>query len=120
MSTADIEASRNAESSASHDPGSQLALMTPRLPGAIVHATETPNRTWEIDMEPLSIFDLEDAVDDVSTDTLLIHDWQVEQLRRLGVPRSLAEAFAGRVDWHEIAVLVERGCAPELALEIVR
>jgi hypothetical protein len=71
-------------------------------------------------MEPLSIFDLEDAVDDVSTDTLLIHDWQVEQLRRLGVPRSLAEAFADRVDWHEIAGLVERGCAPELALEIVR
>jgi hypothetical protein len=71
-------------------------------------------------MEPLSIFDLEDAVDDIGNDALLLHDWQVEQLRRLGMPRSLAEAFAGRVDWHEIAGLVERGCPPELALEIVR
>ena len=71
-------------------------------------------------MEPITIFDLEDALDDVSSDALLIHDWQVEQLRRLGVPRVLAEIFAGRVDWHEIADLVERGCAPELALEIVR
>jgi hypothetical protein len=71
-------------------------------------------------MEPITIFDLEDALDDVSHDALLIHDWQVEQLRRLGVPRVLAEIFAGRVDWHEIAGLVKRGCAPELALEIVR
>jgi hypothetical protein len=26
----------------------------------------------------------------------------------------------GGIDWHEIAGLVERGCSPELALEIVR
>jgi hypothetical protein len=71
-------------------------------------------------MEPITIFDLEDALDDVSHDALLIHDWQVEQLRRLGLPLALAVTFAGRVDWHEIAGLVERGCAPELALEIVR
>jgi hypothetical protein len=36
------------------------------------------------------------------------------------VPRILAETFAGRVDWQEIAELVARGCTPELALEIAR
>jgi hypothetical protein len=38
----------------------------------------------------------------------------------LGLPRALAETFAGLVDWHEIAALVARGCPPNLALEIVR
>jgi len=33
---------------------------------------------------------------------------------------SVAEKFAGVVDWHEIARLVERGCPPRLALEIAR
>jgi hypothetical protein len=28
--------------------------------------------------------------------------------------------FAGLVDWHQIAKLVERGCSAQLALEIVR
>jgi hypothetical protein len=51
---------------------------------------------------------------------LRIHEWRVEQLQRVGVPRTLAFAFAGLVDWHEIAKLVERGCPPKLALEIVR
>jgi hypothetical protein len=32
----------------------------------------------------------------------------------------IASAVASVVDWHEIARLVERGCPPELALEIVR
>jgi hypothetical protein len=51
---------------------------------------------------------------------LLVHEWRAEQLRRLGVRRTFADAFAGIVDWHEIADLVARGCSPELALEIVR
>ena len=38
----------------------------------------------------------------------------------LGLRRILAEAVADLVDWHEISYLVERGCSPELALEIVR
>jgi hypothetical protein len=50
----------------------------------------------------------------------LIRNWRTEQLLRLGLPRVLAESFAERVDWHAVAALVERGCAPELALEIVR
>lgn len=51
---------------------------------------------------------------------VLVHEWCAEQLRRLGVPGTFADAFAGLVDWHEIANLVDRGCSPELALEIVR
>jgi hypothetical protein len=51
---------------------------------------------------------------------VLVHDWRTEQLHRLGLHRILAEAFADFVDWHVIAKLVERGCPPQLALDIVR
>jgi hypothetical protein len=46
--------------------------------------------------------------------------WRVEQLRRLGPPKILATAFADLVDLHALARLIERGCPPELVLEIVR
>jgi hypothetical protein len=36
------------------------------------------------------------------------------------VPYVLAHTFADLVDWHALAALIERGCSPELALEIVR
>ena len=49
-----------------------------------------------------------------------VREWRAEQLERLGLSGTLARLFAGVVDWHEIATLVERGCAPALALEIVR
>jgi hypothetical protein len=49
-----------------------------------------------------------------------VHEWRAEQLLGLGFSRVLARAFADIVDWHDIAALVERGCAPALALEIVR
>lgn len=52
-------------------------------------------------------------------DCLRVHDWRAAQLRRLGVPGPAAEAAAGRVDWHEVANLVQRGCPPLLALRIV-
>lgn len=48
-----------------------------------------------------------------------MHNWRVGQLTRLGFPRSLAEATADQVDWHQIAALVHRGCPPWLALRIV-
>jgi hypothetical protein len=51
---------------------------------------------------------------------LVVREWRAQQLQRLGLSRLLAQLFATRVDWHEIAELVERGCSPELALEIVR
>jgi len=59
-------------------------------------------------------------LDDRTKEAVLDHEWRTEQLRRLGLPRSLAETFADLVDWHALALLIERGCTPELALEIVR
>jgi len=47
--------------------------------------------------------------------------WQrVERLRQLGIPPAHAELVADQVDWHAIRDLVARGCAPALALRIVR
>jgi hypothetical protein len=48
-----------------------------------------------------------------------VHDWRVSQLTSLGIPDSLAEVFADRIDWHEVARLVRHGCPPCLALRIV-
>jgi hypothetical protein len=48
----------------------------------------------------------------------LVHDWRVSQLTRLGIPGSLAEIYADRIDWHQIARLVQRGCSARLALRI--
>jgi hypothetical protein len=45
---------------------------------------------------------------------------RLAQLARLGIPGPLADVVADHVDWHEIAALVQRGCAPRLALRIVR
>jgi hypothetical protein len=70
-------------------------------------------------MEPILISDT-DLANDSADEELLVHAWRAEQLRRLGLPRILAETFAGLVDWHEIEALVARGCSPELALEIAR
>ena len=50
---------------------------------------------------------------------LAVHNWRVERLAGLGVPPALAEAYADRLDWHQVARLVQRGCPPELALRIV-
>jgi hypothetical protein len=50
---------------------------------------------------------------------LLVHDWRVDRLTRLGVPGSLAEVCADRLDWHQVARLVQRGCPALLALRIV-
>jgi hypothetical protein len=49
----------------------------------------------------------------------LVHEWRVGQLTRLGIPEPLADSLAARVDWHQIAALVQRGCPPWLALRIV-
>ena len=49
-----------------------------------------------------------------------VYAWRVEQLSGLVLSGVIACAAASFVDWHEIARLVERGCSPELALEIVR
>jgi hypothetical protein len=49
---------------------------------------------------------------------LLVHNWRVDRLTRLGVPGSLAEVYADRLDWHQVARLVQRGCPPRLTLRI--
>jgi hypothetical protein len=52
--------------------------------------------------------------------SLLVHAWRTEQLRRIGLPPAVAEAYADLVEWHALAELVERGCSPQCALEILR
>jgi hypothetical protein len=58
--------------------------------------------------------------DAISRDNRLMHNWRVSQLTRLGLPGPLAEIYADRIDWHQVARLVQRGCPPRLALRIVR
>jgi hypothetical protein len=58
--------------------------------------------------------------DAISLDDMLVHNWSVSQLTRLGIPGPLAEICADRIDWHQVARLVQRGCPPRLALRIVR
>ena len=62
----------------------------------------------------------EDDAPDVDAQDLAVWQWRAEQLHRLGLSWLLARVFAAVVDWHDFANLVERGCSPELALEIVR
>ena len=49
-----------------------------------------------------------------------VYAWRIEQLAKLGLPTLIADAVASLVDWHDVARLVEKGCPPELALEIAR
>jgi hypothetical protein len=70
----------------------------------------------KIDIE----LEIESEFDDRESERTLIHEWRAEQLAKLGISRIVAQAFAGLVDWHDLARLIERGCSPELALEIVR
>jgi hypothetical protein len=56
----------------------------------------------------------------IGHDNSLVHDWRVSQLTRLGIPGPLAEIYADRVDWHQVARLVQHGCPARLALRIVR
>jgi hypothetical protein len=50
-----------------------------------------------------------------------IERWRAEELERAGFEPTAASLLAGRmdVDLHEAIDLVRRGCAPELALEIL-
>ena len=48
----------------------------------------------------------------------LVHDWHVLQLARLGIPGPLAEVYADRIDWHQVARLIHHGCPTRLALRI--
>ena len=56
--------------------------------------------------------------DAMSRDDMLVHNWRVSQLTRLGLPGPLAEIYADPIDWHQVARLVQGGCPPRLALRI--
>jgi len=45
-------------------------------------------------------------------DDSAVRDWRVSQLMRFGIPGVVAEICADRIDWHQIARLVRRGCPP--------
>jgi len=58
--------------------------------------------------------------EEISEESQAVHSWRVRRLVSLGVTRPAAEAAADRVDWHEVAELVKRGCPAALALAIVQ
>jgi hypothetical protein len=58
--------------------------------------------------------------DAISRDDMVVYNWRVSQLTRLGIPGPVAEVYADHIDWHQVARLVQRGCPPHLALRIVR
>jgi hypothetical protein len=55
----------------------------------------------------------------VDEEEMLVHTWRVARLTQLGIPRAVAEVEAGRLDWHQVARLVQHGCPPRLALRIL-
>ena len=66
---------------------------------------------------------MEDLIDIESvkeSEETRVYAWRVEQLAKLGLSTVIADAVASFVDWHEVARLVQKGCPPELALEIAR
>jgi hypothetical protein len=56
----------------------------------------------------------------VNYEDMVVHNWRVARLAGLGISVPLAEVYADRIDWHQVARLVQRGCPPWLALRIVR
>ena len=64
--------------------------------------------------------DLIDIESETESEETRVYAWRVEQLAKLGLSTVIADAVASFVDWHEVARLVQRGCPPELALEIAR
>jgi hypothetical protein len=102
---------------------SEVAVMPAPHASTMVSVATDLDHTRDT-MEPISISD--DVISDDNdfdaalAERLLIHAWRAERLRSLGLSRLLAELFADVVDWRAIADLVDRGCSPQLALEIVR
>jgi hypothetical protein len=72
------------------------------------------------ELRSIEVDELESVEIDGSEEDARVYAWREEQLAGLGLSNVVAAAVAPFVDWHEIARLVERGCSPELALEIVR
>lgn len=70
---------------------------------------------WNVEVDEVESVEIQASDEDAR-----VYAWRVERLSDLGLSNIVASAVAPLVDWHEIARLVERGCSPELALEIVR
>jgi len=70
---------------------------------------------WSVEVEEQESVEVQESNEDER-----VYAWRVERLSGLGLSNIVASAVAPFVDWHEIARLVERGCSPELALEIIR
>jgi hypothetical protein len=111
-------AGRNPRAAATTAHGSRPASIRPALAETTV-PRDRPMRFGSTELlDPLAVFAEELA--DGNGEEYIVNAWRAEQLRRLGLSPMFAEVFAGLVDWHQIAKLVERGCSPQLALEIVR
>jgi hypothetical protein len=52
----------------------------------------------------------------------LVEQWRAQALERAGYPEQVAAELATRpdIDLHRAVKLIERGCAPELAAQILR
>jgi hypothetical protein len=98
--------------------GCALAATTAASSSAILDC-RTRTREESI-MDELAEIEVEALEAEESEEDARVYAWRVEQLSGLGLSHVIASAVASFVDWHEIAGLVERGCSPELALEIVR
>ena len=72
------------------------------------------------ELESVEVDELDRVEIQESDEDAQVYAWRVERLSDLGLSNLVASAVAPLVDWHELARLVERGCSPELALEIVR
>jgi hypothetical protein len=70
---------------------------------------------WNVEVDEVESVEIQASDEDAR-----VYAWRVERLYGLGLSNIVASAVAPLVDWHEIARLVERGCSPELALEIIR
>ena len=72
------------------------------------------------ELESIEVYELGSVEIRAPDEEALVYAWRVDRLSGLGLSNIVASAVAPFVDWHEIARLVERGCSPELALEIIR
>jgi uncharacterized OsmC-like protein len=93
-----------------------LAATTAAACSAILSRTRNPKESI---VDQLAEVEVEVEAEESEEDGR-VYAWRVEQLSGLGLSHVIASAVASFVDWHEIARLVEHGCPPELALEIVR
>ena len=57
----------------------------------------------------------------ITTELEQVETWRAQELTRAGYPPAAAEQLAARhdVDLHHAVRLLERGCSPELAVQIL-